>query len=136
MSEQKAGSGKAVALTGGGGIGIFLIKLCALIQDPTYRDVCIASVPVVSVLLTELFSFTWVIYALDPKQIRLQRELKRIKKQVQESLSDENLSAEMREKAQARYDVIKGIEMGIYPITFLDTGTPSATSSPKQPDLD
>lgn len=34
MPEQKKTSGKAVGVTGGGGVGLFLIKLASFITDP------------------------------------------------------------------------------------------------------
>lgn len=38
MPEQKKTSGKAVGVTGGGGVGLFLIKLASFITDPTWKD--------------------------------------------------------------------------------------------------
>lgn len=54
MPEQKKTSGKAVGVTGGGGVGLFLIKLASFITDPTWKDLYIASIPMVSILLSEV----------------------------------------------------------------------------------
>ena len=120
---NKKTSGKAVGVTGGGGVGLFLIKLASFITDPTWKDLYIASIPMVSILLSEVFTFAWTIYAVDPQEIKLKRRLKALKKQAEAVLNAPSspVSPEMREKAQARYDVICGIEMGIYPLSIVNT---------------
>lgn len=77
----------------------------------------------VSILLSEVFTFAWTIYAVDPQEIKLKRRLKALKKQAEAVLNAPSppVSPEMREKAQARYDVICGIEMGIYPLSIVNT---------------
>jgi len=131
MPEQKKTSGKAVGVTGGGGVGLFLIKLSGFIADPVWKDLYIAAIPLVSILLSEAFTFAWTIYAIDPQEIRLKRRLKALKKQTEAVLNSTSpMSTEMREKAQERYDVMCGIEMGIYPLSIIDSlhGAPPITS--------
>ncbi|CAI2535564.1 Uncharacterised protein [Serratia liquefaciens] len=138
MSEQKKTSGKAVGVTGGGGVGLFLIKLAVFIKDETWRELYIAAIPLVSILLGEAFTFAWTIYAIDPQEVRLRRRLKCLKKQVKSVLDDTEspISQEMRDKAQARYDVICGIEMGLYPLSIVDTLNDKAALAPQQRDVD
>lgn len=137
MPEQKKTSGKAVGVTGGGGVGLFLIKLASFITDPTWKDLYIASIPMVSILLSEVFTFAWTIYAVDPQEIKLKRRLKALKKQAEAVLNAPSspVSPEMREKAQARYDVICGIEMGIYPLSIVNTLDGKVSPTAQTPDV-
>ena len=137
MPEQKKTSGKAVGVTGGGGVGLFLIKLASFITDPTWKDLYIASIPMVSILLSEVFTFAWTIYAVDPQEIKLKRRLKALKNQAEAVLNAPSspVSPEMREKAQARYDVICGIEMGIYPLSIVNTLDGKVSPTAQTPDV-
>ncbi|WP_338860073.1 hypothetical protein [Xenorhabdus griffiniae] len=138
MSEQKKASSKLLSVAGGGGIGMFLMKLPLFSSNPVLRDAYMAAVPLISIALSELFSFAWTIFAIDPHEVRLRRKLRHIKVQLKSNLDDESnsMSPDMRLKAQKRYDTICGIEMGIYPLSIISdldgvasTGTRSQESS-------
>ncbi|MBO1109402.1 hypothetical protein [Plesiomonas shigelloides] len=130
MPDDKKGGGKALGITGGGGAGVFLLKFAGLISDPTLRDLYISAIPIVSVLLSEVFTLAWVIYGFDPKELRVKRRLKKLKRQAEAVLkSDPPVSQDIKEKAQARYDVICQIEMGILPFSVLEA--PSSRSEPQ-----
>ncbi|MBD8116848.1 hypothetical protein IFR07_08050 [Pantoea agglomerans] len=138
MPEEKKTSGKAVGVTGGGGVGLFLIKLAGFVSDPTLKDLFIASIPMISILLSEVFTFAWTIYAIDPQEVRLKRRLKELKKQAEAVLNATSppVSQDMRNKAQDRYDVICGIEMGIYPLSVINTLDGKAVSAASTEDAE
>ena len=92
----------------------------------------------VSILLSEVFTFAWTIYAVDPQEIKLKRRLKALKKQAEAvflNAPSSPVSPEMREKAQARYDVICGIEMGIYPLSIVNTLDGKVSPTAQTPDV-
>ena len=134
--DSKAGGSRAVGIAGGGGVGMFLTQLAPLIMDETKRNIYIAAIPFFALLLGEIFTFLTKLVSLDADKIRLRIRLKFLKFKLWRGKSDKSVSSELRALAQQRYDIIKGIEMGVYDIDmyFQQATAPAPSLAPRQPE--
>ncbi|EBG0543872.1 hypothetical protein FIG92_17470 [Salmonella enterica subsp. enterica] len=138
--DSKVNGSRAVGIAGGGGVGMFLTQLAPLIVDETKRNIYIAAIPFFALLLGEIFTFLTKLVSLDADKIRVRIRLKFLKFKLWRGKSDMSVSEELRTLAKKRYDIIKGIEMGVYDIDmyFQQVSTPVpelVSTKPEQPPL-
>ncbi|EAO1993158.1 hypothetical protein E0G79_25930 [Salmonella enterica] len=138
--DSKVNGSRAVGIAGGGGVGMFLTQLAPLIVDETKRNIYIAAIPFFALLLGEIFTFLTKLVSLDADKIRVRIRLKFLKFKLWRGKSDMSVSEELRTLAKKRYDIIKGIEMGVYDIDmyFQQVSTPApelVSTKPEQPPL-
>ncbi len=135
-SDAKAQSGsRAIGMAGGGGFGVFLTQLAPMFADETYRNIYLAAIPFFSVLLAEVFTFITKLVSLDANRIRLICRLKVLKLKLYFGKDNLKISSELRAIAQQRYDIIKGIEMGIYSIDDYFNTQPKIPACSVPPEL-
>lgn len=132
--ENKSGGKRAIGIAGGGGVGAFLTQLAPLIIDETKRNIYIAAVPFFSLIIGEIFTFLAKLVSLDADKIRLMIRLKFLKFKLWRGKNDLSISPELRELADQRYNIIKGIEMGVYDIDmyFQHKAVPATNVLPQQ----
>ncbi|MEQ5327020.1 hypothetical protein [Proteus sp. fly-1008] len=112
--EQNKGTGsKAVGIAGGGGAGAILMHLADMI-NADYRNLYIAVVPVIAVMLSELFTFISALVSLEPQRLRFNIWLFFNKRRLKKAINNGNLPPELLEQAEIRYGICMGIEAGIY----------------------
>ncbi|EJD6367744.1 hypothetical protein M0H72_RS02695 [Providencia rettgeri] len=112
--QNKSTGGKAIGIAGGGGAGAIIIQLIEVIGvNPEYKNIYIALVPAISVILSEFFSFIVVLISLDPNKLRFRIWLKITKWRLWWGMR-KKISPELKELAESRYNICVGIEMGIY----------------------
>jgi len=138
--DSKVEGSRAVGIAGGSGVGMFLTQLAPLIIDETKRNIYIAAIPFFALLLGEIFTFLTKLVSLDADKIRVRIRLKFLKFKLWRGKTDKSVSAELRALAEKRYNIIKGIEMGVYDIDmyFKQTAAPTpdlATAQPEQTPL-
>ncbi|ENG4184580.1 hypothetical protein [Providencia sp. PROV020] len=126
VDDFKKDGNKAVGIAGGSGVGAILIQLAEMVNSD-YRNIYIACVPFIAVLLSEFFTFITALVSLDPKMLRIKIRLKIIKWKLYWGMR-KDIKPELKELARQRYDTIIGIEMGVYSLDdFFNT-------IPKPPD--
>lgn len=117
--EEKPSGSKLVGIAGGGGVGAFLIKFAVLVSDPFMRDLYLSSVPFFSLILGHIFTFLSAVVSVDASATQTMFRLKFLKWKLYWGMKNLKASPQIRELARQRYDVIIGIEMGVYSITSL-----------------
>ncbi|EOE5507780.1 hypothetical protein ACKJUJ_003177 [Cronobacter sakazakii] len=134
--EKKEGS-RAVGVLGGGGLGTFILHFAPMFKNETYREIFIAAVPFISVVLSEIFTFFSALVSLDAQSVRLRIRLKFLKWRLYWAKKNKSVSSEIRDLAQRRYDVIVAFEMGVYTLGYLKevldqspTAIPPAATAP------
>ena len=115
---------------------MFLTQLAPLIVDETKRNIYIAAIPFFALLLGEIFTFLTKLVSLDADKIRVRIRLKFLKFKLWRGKSDMSVSEELRTLAEKRYNIIKGIEMGVYDIDmyFQQVAAPAPDLAPTQPE--
>ncbi|MEO3344534.1 hypothetical protein [Enterobacter cloacae] len=133
--DSKLGGSRAVGIAGGGGVGMFLTQLAPLIVDETKRNIYIAAIPFFALILGEIFTFLTKLVSLDAEKIRVRIRLKFLKFKLWRGKNDQSVSQELRDLAEKRYNIIKGIEMGVYDIDtyFQQAAVPTPSVAPVQP---
>ncbi|WP_210517592.1 hypothetical protein [Pantoea ananatis] len=133
--EEKKEGNRTVGVLGGGGLGTFILHFAPMFKDPDNREIFIAAVPFISVLLSEIFTFITALVSLDAKSVRLRIRLKFLKWRLYWTRKNRAVSQEIRDLAQSRYDVIVAFEMGVYNLDYLTqtlakppTATPPTTA--------
>ncbi|EMJ7518895.1 hypothetical protein RGL88_000377 [Providencia rettgeri] len=130
--QNKSTGGKAIGIAGGGGAGAIIIQLIEVIGvNPEYKNIYIALVPAISVILSEFFSFIVILISLDPNKLRFRIWLKITKWRLWCGMR-KKISPELKELAESRYNICVGIEMGIYKMEDYWNSAPSPSSSPAQ----
>ncbi|MDC9612324.1 hypothetical protein PSI19_00160 [Xenorhabdus khoisanae] len=115
MSDEQALStgNKAIGVAGGSGAGVFLLQFAEMISAD-YRNMYIASVPFVAIILSELFTFVTALITLDPQKLRFKIWLFFNKRRLRRAINGGSLNSEMLAKAQTRYSICVGIDAGLY----------------------
>ncbi|WP_272515454.1 hypothetical protein [Providencia sp. PROV214] len=130
--QNKSTGGKAIGIAGGGGAGAIIIQLIEVIGvNPEYKNIYIALVPAISVILSEFFSFIVILISLDPNKLRFRIWLKITKWRLWWGMR-KKISTELKELAESRYNICVGIEMGIYKMEDYWNSAPAPSSSPAQ----
>ncbi|MEX9929495.1 hypothetical protein AB7W91_21040 [Providencia rettgeri] len=112
--DQNKGAGsKAVGMAGGGGAGVFLMQLADMI-NADYRNLYIATVPIIAVMLSELFTFISALVSLEPQKLRFNIWLFFNKRRLKKAIDSGKLPPQLLKQAEARYGVCIGINAGIY----------------------
>ncbi|MDC9591689.1 hypothetical protein PSI23_21005 [Xenorhabdus sp. XENO-10] len=125
MAETKnKKSSRLVGITGGGGLGTILIQMAGMINDPTMKNIYLSAVPFFSLLLGGIFTFIAETCSLDANYIRKRIELKFTKWVLRRGIKTAPTD-DLRSLAEQRYNIILGIEIGVYNIDdYLKTATP------------
>ncbi|WP_052059351.1 hypothetical protein [Pantoea rwandensis] len=117
--EEKKEGNRAVGVLGGGGLGTFILHFAPMFKDEAKREIFIAAVPFISVLLSEIFTFITALVSLDAQSVRLRIRLKFLKWRLYWGKKNKSVSQDIRDIAQRRYDVIVAFEMGVYTLEYL-----------------
>lgn len=112
--EQGIGTGnKAIGVAGGSGAGAFLLQFAEMLS-PDYKNIYIASIPFIAIMLSELFTFVTALIALDPQRLRFKVWLFFNKRKLGKAIKSGDLNPAMLEQAKTRHSICVGIKAGLY----------------------
>lgn len=120
QNESSSATAKAVGITGGGGVGTMLVSFAELIPDESYKRAAQSMIPIISIMLTTVFTFAWELLRIDPAEFKVRKKLTKMKKLLIKTINDPLASNATKEKANERYQVILSIEAGILPLSALE----------------
>lgn len=82
-------------------VGSLLVYLASWIDDPTYQQLALYSIPIASVFMSKLFYWIGVYGSRELRLFWAQRDLKRLQKHVDDIEKDVSSAEELKNKARA-----------------------------------